>query len=59
LERKLYNARLERKVCISETAQCFHFEFAIDELEGFPFTSGQFVSTVATDPNGKQQTRAY
>jgi ferredoxin-NADP reductase len=59
LERKLYSARLERKQCISETTQCFHFEFVIDELESFPFTSGQFVSIVATDPNGKQQTRAY
>ena len=25
----------------------------------FPFISGQFVSAVAADPNGKQQTRAY
>lgn len=59
MERKLYTARLERKVCISEPAQCFHFEFVVDELEEFPFTSGQFVSTVAPDSNGKQQTRAY
>jgi len=59
LERKLYTARLERKQCISESAQCFHFEFVIDELESFPFASGQFVSTVANDANGKQQTRAY
>jgi ferredoxin-NADP reductase len=59
LERKLYTARLERKVCISESAQCFHFEFVIDELDSFPFTSGQFVSTVAPDAKGKQQTRAY
>lgn len=59
MERKLYTARLDRKVCISESAQCYHFEFVIDELESFPFTSGQFVSTVATDANGKQQTRAY
>ena len=59
MERQLYTARLERKRCISESAQCFHFEFVIDALESFPFTAGQFVSTVATDPNGKQQTRAY
>src|ERR1019366_1642277 len=50
---------LERKECISESAQCFHFEFVIDELESFPFTAGQFVSAVADDVNGKQQTRAY
>ncbi len=59
LERKLYSARLERKVCISESAQCYHFNFVIDELESFPFVAGQFVSTVAADPRGKQQTRAY
>lgn len=59
MERKLYTARLERKLCISDVAQCYHFEFVIDELDAFPFTSGQFVSTVAPDANGKQQTRAY
>ncbi len=59
LERTLYTARLERKQCISESAQCFHFRFVIDELESFPFAPGQFVSTIATDPSGKQQTRAY
>jgi ferredoxin-NADP reductase len=59
LARELYTARLERKICISESAQCFHFEFVIDELESFPFAAGQFLSAVATDSNGKQQTRAY
>lgn len=59
MERKLYAARLERKECISESAQCFHFEFVIDELESFPFIAGQFISAVAEDPKGKQQTRAY
>lgn len=59
MERKLYTARLERKQCISESAQCYHFTFAIDELESFPLTAGQFVSAVAEDSKGKQQTRAY
>ena len=59
LVRELYTARLARKTCISESAQCFHFDFVIDDRESFPFTSGQFLSAVATDPNGKQQTRAY
>ncbi|KAA6460260.1 FAD-dependent oxidoreductase [Acidobacteria bacterium AB60] len=59
MQRKLYTARLERKECISESAQCYHFDFAIDELDSFPFSPGQFVSTVAPDSNGKQQTRAY
>jgi ferredoxin-NADP reductase len=59
LARELYTARLERKDCISESSQCFHFGFVIDELESFPFAAGQFVSAVAEDANGKQQTRAY
>jgi ferredoxin-NADP reductase len=59
LARELYTARLERKDCISESSQCFHFEFVLDELESFPFQAGQFVSAVAEDATGKQQTRAY
>jgi ferredoxin-NADP reductase len=55
----LYTARLERKVCISESAQCFHFEFVVDELESFDFAPGQFISTVAVDPRGREQMRAY
>jgi ferredoxin-NADP reductase len=57
--RELLTARLARKECISEVAQCYHFEFVIDGLESFPFAAGQFVSAVADDANGKQQTRAY
>jgi len=59
MARELLTARLERKECISEVAQCYHFTFVIDELESFPFTAGQFVSAVAPDANGKVQTRAY
>jgi ferredoxin-NADP reductase len=59
MARELLTARLERKECISEVAQCYHFTFVIDELESFNFASGQFVSAVALDANGKQQTRAY
>jgi ferredoxin-NADP reductase len=59
LARQLYTARLTHKVLLSEPAQCFHLEFTIDELDRFDFEAGQFVSTVANDPNGKQQTRAY
>ena len=59
MARELYTARLERKACISEVAQCYHFNFVLDELESFPFTAGQFISAVAPDPKGKQQTRAY
>ena len=59
MARELYTARLARKVCISEVAQCYHFEFELDGLQSFPYAAGQFVSAVAPDQNGKQQTRAY
>jgi hypothetical protein len=59
MARELLTARLARKECISEVAQCYHFEFVLDELESFPFAAGQFVSAVAEDANGKMQTRAY
>jgi ferredoxin-NADP reductase len=50
---------MTRKICISEVAQCYHFEFVVEGLEQFPYQPGQFVSAVAPDQNGKQQTRAY
>lgn len=59
MARELYTARLAKKVCISEVAQCYQFDFEIDSVESFPFEPGQFMSAVATDENGKQQTRAY
>jgi len=59
MARQLLTARLDRKECISGVAQCYHFEFVVDELENFSFAPGQFVSAVALDENGKQQTRAY
>ena len=58
-ERKLYTARLLRDSMLSERAQCKHLEFAVDGMADFAFAAGQFVSTVAKDPNGKTQTRAY
>ena len=48
-----------RKTCISEVAQCYHFEFVVEGVDSFPYQPGQFVSAVALDQNGKQQTRAY
>jgi ferredoxin-NADP reductase len=59
LEREFYTARLKSKRCISESAQTYHFEFVLDELEEFSFIPGQFVSGVANDTSGKEQTRAY
>ena len=59
MARELLSARLLKKTCISESAQCYHFEFVVEDLDSFPFISGQFISAVAPDANGKQQTRAY
>ena len=56
---EVFTARLEQKDCISEAAQCFHFQFVLQEPESFPFMPGQFISAVAEDARGKQQTRAY
>jgi ferredoxin-NADP reductase len=59
LARELFTARLAHKVCISEVAQCYHFQFVIDAVENFHYQPGQFVSAMAEDENGKMQTRAY
>jgi len=59
LARQLYNARLTRRLLLSERAACFHLEFTVDGMERFDFEPGQFISAVAHDPTGKQQTRAY
>jgi ferredoxin-NADP reductase len=59
MPQELMSARLERKECISEIAQCYHFEFVVEGRESFNFVPGQFVSGVAVDANGKEQTRAY
>ncbi len=59
MARQLLTARLQRKLCLSEPAQCFHLEFTVNELPAFDFAPGQFVSMVADDANGKSHTRAY
>jgi len=59
LDRQLFTARLQRKLLLSDPAQCYHLEFAIDELSHFAFVPGQFISCVAVDGKGKTQTRAY
>jgi len=59
LARELYTARLTRKDCISEVAQCYHFLFELEGIDNFPYLPGQFVSAVAPDNNAKAQTRAY
>lgn len=59
MARELFTARLLRKDCISEVAQCYHFLFEVEGRDSFNYLPGQFVSAVATDESGKQQTRAY
>jgi ferredoxin-NADP reductase len=59
LPRETLTAVLTQKACISEVSQCYHLEFEIPEVSDFPYPAGQFISTVATDPRGKSQTRAY
>jgi ferredoxin-NADP reductase len=59
MQRETMTARLVKKDLLSQPAQCYHFEFVLDGVESFPFAAGQFVSAVAEDENGKQQTRAY
>lgn len=59
MQRQTFAARLVQKACISESAQCYHLEFVVDELPSFDFAAGQFISAVAVDGRGKTQTRAY
>ena len=59
MDRQLLTVRLQQKLLLSDPAQCFHLEFAIDELSHFDFVPGQFISCVAVDHGGKTQTRAY
>lgn len=59
MARELHTARLIRKTCISDPAQCFHLEYAIEGMDQFAFKPGQFVSLVKEDGRGKMQTRAY
>ena len=57
--RQRYTARLLRKQMLSEPQQCFHLEFEVEALDHLQFVPGQFISCVAVDARGKQQTRAY
>ena len=59
MARETQTARLLQKACLSEVSQCYHLEFEIPEIAEFDYPAGQFISTVAVDPRGKSQTRAY
>ena len=59
MERQLLTATMTGKRLLSERTQTFHFTLAVVGTDAFEFTPGQFVSLVAPDARGKQQTRAY
>ena len=59
MDRAFHSARLVRKRCLSHAAETYHLEFAIPQLDTFPFVPGQFISAVADDAVGKEQVRAY
>jgi ferredoxin-NADP reductase len=59
LERTFLTARLVHKHCISRSAQTYHFEFLLEDVADFPFVPGQFISAIAEDRSGREQTRAY
>jgi ferredoxin-NADP reductase len=59
LDHILYTARLERRLCLSESAECFHLEFVVEGADVFRFAPGQFISIVAEDRRGKLENRAY
>jgi ferredoxin-NADP reductase len=59
LDREFLTARLAHKQCLSESAQTYHLEFELPDRDTFSFVPGQFISTVAQDQGGKEQTRAY
>ena len=59
MDRPFFTARLQQKQLLSDPAQCYHLEFAVDELSHFDFVPGQFISCVTVDGKGKTQTRAY
>ena len=56
-ERKLLSARLARSTFLSE--QTKHLEFAVEGVNEFHFSPGQFVSIQQLKPEGKVHTRAY
>jgi len=58
-DRAYLSARLLKKRCLSSSTQTYHLEFVLPALESFAFFPGQFISAVADDTAGKEQTRAY
>ncbi len=59
MDREFLTATLVKKHCLSESAQTYHLEFELPGVDSFSFLPGQFISAVAGDDAGKEQTRAY
>ncbi|MDR3749539.1 MAG: FAD-dependent oxidoreductase [Acidobacteriota bacterium] len=57
VERQLYTAQVLRSIFLSE--QTKHLKLAVEDLDEFHFTPGQFVSIKQPKPDGKEHTRAY
>jgi ferredoxin-NADP reductase len=57
VERQTYMARLTRSIFLA--SQTKHLELAVEGLDEFHFTPGQFVSIKQPKPDGKEHTRAY
>src|SRR5271169_4433067 len=57
VERQIYTARMTRSIFLSP--QTKHLKFAVEGLDEFSFTPGQFVSVKQFKADGKEHTRAY
>lgn len=59
MDRQLFTATLQQKLVLSEPGECYHLQFSVEGISEFDFVPGQFISCIAEDERGKQQTRAY
>jgi NAD(P)H-flavin reductase len=57
VERQMFTARLSRSIFLSP--QTKHLELAVEGMDEFRFTPGQFVSIKQRKSDGKEHTRAY
>jgi len=57
VERQIYTARVNRSIFLSP--QTKHLELAVEGVDEFRFTPGQFVSIKQRKLDGKEHTRAY
>jgi ferredoxin-NADP reductase len=57
VERQMLTARLMKSILL--TPQAKHLELAVEGMDEFRFTPGQFISIKQPKPDGKEHTRAY